>query len=71
MYARTVNEFEFILCKYQGTSYKGIKTLNCLSSTQDFEVFFPGKVLSQRTHFAVLMLKSSFNSLGATMKSQK
>ena len=42
-----------------------------MSSTQDFEVFFPGKVLSQRTHFAVLMLKSSFNSLGATMKSQK
>ena len=36
-----------------------------------FEVVFPRKVLNQRIHFAVLMLKSSFNFLGATMKSQK
>ena len=28
-------------------------------------------VLNQRIHFAVLMLKSIFNFLGATMKSQK
>ena len=32
---------------------------------------FPGIVFNQRTHFAVLILTSSFNFLGATMKSQK
>ena len=32
---------------------------------------FPGIFLNQRIYFAVLMLKSSFNFLGATMKSQK
>ena len=32
---------------------------------------FPGIALNQRIHIAVLMLKSSFNFLGATMKSQK
>ena len=32
---------------------------------------FPEIVLNQRIHFAVLIIKSSFNFLGATMKSQK
>ena len=32
---------------------------------------FPWNSFDQRIHFAVLMLKSSFNFLGATMKSQK
>ena len=32
---------------------------------------FPGIVLNQRIHFAVPMLKSSFNFLEVTMKSQK
>ena len=32
---------------------------------------FPEIVLNQRIHFAVLVLKSNFNFLGATMKSQK
>ena len=32
-------KFKFILCKNWGTSCKDIKTLNCLSSTQYFEVF--------------------------------
>ena len=31
----------------------------------------PGVILKQKIHFAVLMLKSSFNFLGATMKFQK
>ena len=31
----------------------------------------PGIVLNQRIHFAVLILKLSFNFLGVTMKSQK
>ena len=57
------SKFELILCKYYRTSHKGIKTLDYLSSTQGFEVLFPEEVLNQRTHFAVLMLKS--------MKSQK
>ena len=32
---------------------------------------FPWNKRNERNHFAVLMLKSSFNFLGATMKSQK
>ena len=32
---------------------------------------FPGTVLNQGIHFAVLILKSSFNFLGAIMKYQK
>ena len=36
-----------------------------------FEVVFPRKVLNQRIHFDVLMLKSSFTSLVAITKGQK
>ena len=64
-------KFEFILCKNWRTSDKDIKSLNCQSSTQQFEVVFPGTVLNQRMHFAVLILKTSFTCLGAIMKHQK
>ena len=65
-------KFEFILCKNWGTSYKDINQ-NCQLLVVHSVVWsvFVGIVLNQRIHFAVLMLKSSFYFLGATMKSQK
>ena len=65
-------KFEFILCKNCGTSYKDINQNSQL--LVDHSVvwrIFTGTVLNQRIHFDVLMLKSSFNFLGATIKSQK
>ena len=65
-------KFEFILCKNCGTSYKDINQNSQLLVVHSVVwSVFPGIVLNQRIHFAVLMLKSSFNFLGATMKSQK
>ena len=65
-------KIEFILCKNWETSYKKINQNSQLLVV--YSVVWgvsPGIVLNQRIHFAVLMLKSSFNFLGATMKSQK
>ena len=42
-----------------------------LSTVSRVSSVFPEIVLNQGIHFAVLMLKSSFNFLEATMKSQK
>ena len=53
-------KFEFILCKNWRTSYKDIKSLNCYSSNQEFELLSPGTILNQRIHFAVLTLKSNY-----------
>ena len=65
-------KFEFILCKNCGTSYKKINQNSQLSVVHSVVwSVFPGIVLNQRIYFTVLMLKSSFNFLGATMKSQK
>ena len=61
-------KFESILCKNWGTFYKDYQLLIVNSVVWNI---FPGIVLNQRIHFAVLILKSSFNFLGATMKSQK
>ena len=65
-------KFEFILCKNCETSYKDINQ-NSQPLAVDSVIWsvLPGTVLNQRIHLAALMLKSSFNFLGATIKSQK
>ena len=65
-------KFEFVLCRNCGTSYQDInqKSQLLLVHSVVWSVF-PRTVLNKRIHFTVLMLKSSFNVLGATMKSQK
>ena len=65
-------KFEFILCKNCWTSYKEINQNSQLLFVHAVVwSVFPWTVLNQRIHFVVLTLKSSFNFLGATMKSQK
>ena len=65
-------KFEFILCKNCGTSYKDINQSSHLLVVHSVVwSFFSWMVLNQRIDFAVLMLKSSFNFVGPTMKSQK
>ena len=65
-------KFEFILCKNLVTSYKEINQNSQLLVTHSVVwSAFPAIVLNQRIHFAVLMIKSSFNFLGAAIKSKK
>ena len=64
-------KFEFILSKNRGTSYKSINFSQLIVVHLVIWSVFPGIILNQKIHFAVLILKSSFNFLGATMKSQK
>ena len=64
--------FEFILCKNCGTSSKDINQNSQLLVVHSVVwTILPGIVLNQKIHFAVLILKSSFNFSGTTMKYQK
>ena len=53
-------KFEFILCKNYLTSYQDIEP-QLLVVHSAVWIVFPGIVLNQRIHIAVLMLKLSFN----------
>ena len=65
-------KFEFILYKNWGSSNKDINQNSQLQVVHSVVwSVFPGIVLNQRIHFAILMLKSNFNFLGATKKWNK
>ena len=64
-------KFEFTLSKNRGASYKSINFSQLLVVHLVIWSVFPGIKKKKKIHFAVLILKSSFNFLGATMKSHK